>query len=309
MAMAKHKGKKLVLNIVLVLIVVPLLMCQSQPSRAVEAEIFFLDLGIAIEPPTGKEAYSRLVEAPSQEIKINIKKAESGSVYMATSQEMLELLKHIQERIDQLEDTFSKEVDLIQSENKELKDIIAEITNPPLRKPERPEVFIPANNGFVDDSAFEGLTVETVFSVLEMPPPMLLPKQSLVTPQQQFNQLVYMSAVFAYQREEYKEALNCFLALSFTGANQRTVGNVLYWMADCYRQGKDYNSALIMLDKLLVMESPVRVTDALIQKGLIYRTMGKEELAMIMFRDLLDDYPESDYARLVGMELNSVELY
>ena len=307
--MAKHKGKKLILNIVLVLIVVPLLMCQSQPSQAVEAEIFFLDLGIAIEPPTGKEAYSRLVEAPSQEIKINIKKAESGSVYMATSQEMLELLKHIQERIDQLEDTFSKEVDLIQSENKELKDIIAEITNPPLRKPERPEVFIPANNGFVDDSAFEGLTVETVFSVLEMPPPMLLPKQSLVTPQQQFNQLVYMSAVFAYQREEYKEALNCFLALSFTGANQRTVGNVLYWMADCYRQGKDYNSALIMLDKLLVMESPVRVTDALIQKGLIYRTMGKEELAMIMFRDLLDDYPESDYARLVGMELNSVELY
>ena len=307
--MAKHKGKKLILNIVLVLIVVPLLMCQSQPSRAVEAEIFFLDLGIAIEPPTGKEAYSRLVEAPSQEIKINIKKAESGSVYMATSQEMLELLKHIQERIDQLEDTFSKEVDLIQSENKELKDIIAEITNPPLRKPERPEVFIPANNGFVDDSAFEGLTVETVFSVLEMPPPMLLPKQSLVTPQQQFNQLVYMSAVFAYQREEYKEALNYFLALSFTGANQRTVGNVLYWMADCYRNGKDYNTALIMLDKLLVMEYPRRATDALIQKGLIYRTLGKEELAMIMFRDLLDDYPESDYARLVGMELNSVELY
>ena len=116
--MAKHKGKKLILNIVLVLIVVPLLMCQSQPSRAVEAEIFFLDLGIAIEPPTGKEAYSRLVEAPSQEIKINIKKAESGSVYMATSQEMLELLKRIQERIDQLEYTFSKEVDLVQRENK-----------------------------------------------------------------------------------------------------------------------------------------------------------------------------------------------
>ena len=307
--MAKHKGKKLILNIVLVLVVVPLLIGQSQPFQSAEADIFFLDLGIAIEPPTGKEAYSRLVEAPSQEIKINIKKAESGSVYMATSQEMLELLKRIQERIDQLEDTFSKEVDLIQSENKELKDIIAEITNPPLRKPERPEVFIPANNGFVDDSALEDLTVETVFSILEMPPPMLLPKQSLATPQQQFNQLVYMSAVFAYQREEYKEALNYFLALSFTGANQRTVGNVLYWMADCYRQGKDYNSALIMLDKLLVMESPVRVTDALIQKGLIYRTMGKEELAMIMFRDLLDDYPESDYARLVGMELNSVELY
>ncbi len=229
--MAKHKGKKLILNIVLVLIVVPLLIGQSQPSQSAEADIFFLDLGIAIEPPTGKEAYSRLIETPTQEIKIKIKKAESGAIYMAASQEMLELLKRIQERVDQLEETFSKEVDLIQSENKEIKDIIAVITNPPLRKPERPEVFIPANNSFVDDSSFEDVTIETVFSVLEMPPLMLLPKQSLATPQQQFSQLVYMSAVFAYQREEYKEALNYFLALSFTGANQRTVGNVLYWMA------------------------------------------------------------------------------
>jgi len=307
--MVKYKGKRLVLNIVLVLVVVPLLIGQPQPPQPAEAEIFFLDLGIVIEPPTGKEAYSRLIEAPSQEIKIKIKKAESGAIYMAASQEMLELLKRIQERIDQLEYTFSKEVDLVQRENKELKDIIADITNPPLRKPERPEVFIPSNNGFVDVSAFEDVTVETVFSILEMPPPMLLPKQSLATAQQQFSQLVYMSAVFAYQREEYKEALNYFLALSFMGANQWTVGNILYWMADCYRQGKEYNSALIMLDKLLVMENPGRATDALIQKGLIYRTLGKEELAMIMFRDLLDDYPESDYARLVGMELNNVELY
>ena len=307
--MVKYKGKRLILNIVLVLVVVPLLIGQAQPSQPIEADIFFLDLGIAIEPPTGKEAYSRLIEAPSQEIKIKIKKAESGAIYMAASQEMLELLKRIQKRVDQLEETFSKEVDLIQSENKEIKDIIAVITNPPLRKPERPEVFIPANNSFVDDSSFEDVTIETVLSVLEMPPLMLLPKQSLATPQQQFSQLVYMSAVFAYQREEYKEALNYFLALSFTGANQWTVGNVLYWMADCYRQGKEYNSALIMLDKLLVMENPGRATDALIQKGLIYRTLGKEELVMIMFRDLLDDYPESDYARLVGMELNNVELY
>ena len=104
--MVKYKGKRLVLNIVLVLVVVPLLMGQSQPSQPVEGEIFFLDLGIAIEPPTGKEAYSRLIETPSQEIKIKIKKAESGAIYMAASQEMLELLKRIQERIDQLEDTF-----------------------------------------------------------------------------------------------------------------------------------------------------------------------------------------------------------
>jgi len=303
--MLKYQEKKFILIVFLVFITVPLVIGQSHLSRSAEAGIFFLDLGIVIEPATGSEVYSRLVEAPSQEVKINIKKAESGSIYMASSQAMRESLQRIQEKIDQLENTFKREISLIQKENKELKDIIADIIHPPLRKPERPQGFITENNGFDDDPDFEDMTVETRLSILEMPPLMLGP----AIPARPFNQLAYMSAVFAYQREEYKDALNCFSSLSLVGANQYTVGNVLYWMADCCRQGEDYNSALILLDKLLVVGNSGREADALIQKGLIYRELGKEELAMIMFRDLVDDYPESDYARLVSMELNSVESY
>jgi TolA-binding protein len=85
--------------------------------------------------------------------------------------------------------------------------------------------------------------------------------------------------------------------------------NVLYWMSDCFRIEGDYDSALILLDKLLTIENPGRAADALIQKGLIYREQGKEELAMIMFNDLVDEYPESDYVRLVTIEINKVEAY
>jgi len=38
------------------------------------SEIFFLDLGIVIEPSKGSETYSRLVQQPSQEVSFKIKK-------------------------------------------------------------------------------------------------------------------------------------------------------------------------------------------------------------------------------------------
>ena len=48
------------------------------------SEIFFLDLGIVIEPSKGSESYSRLVNKPSKEISFKIKKVESGSVSMTS---------------------------------------------------------------------------------------------------------------------------------------------------------------------------------------------------------------------------------
>ena len=56
------------------------------PSIAQEtpiSEIFFLDLGIAIEPEQGNEKYSRSIAKTSKERSFKIKKVESGSVYLS----------------------------------------------------------------------------------------------------------------------------------------------------------------------------------------------------------------------------------
>ena len=275
----------------------------AQHTSEVNAEIFFLDLGIVIEPARGNEKYSRLVKAPSKEVKITVKKVESGSIYMAASSEMLESLKRIQIRIDNLEETFRKKIDIIQNENIELKNIISEYTKPPLRKPERPEVLDKTKGNYSNEHLAD-IDIQNQLTAPEMPP--LLPA---VVKNIEFNQSAYMSGVFAYQRENCKEALRHFTSLDLAGASKRTGENVLYWMADCFRTEEDYDSALILLDKLLIIENPGRAEDALIQKGLIYREQGKEELAMIMFNDLVDEYPESDYVRLVTMEINKAEAY
>ena len=101
----------------------------SAQSNATISEVFFLDLGIVIEPTTGDEKYNRVVEAPSEEINFQIKKVKSGSIYMAASSEMLASLERINSRIEILEVSFQEKLHDLQQENQLLKTMIADLNN------------------------------------------------------------------------------------------------------------------------------------------------------------------------------------
>ena len=96
-------------------------------STASISEVFFLALGIVIEPSIGNESYNRVIEAPTEEIAFQIKKASSGSVYMAASSEMLASLDRINDRITLLEKSFEQKINGLQDENKILKDMMMDI--------------------------------------------------------------------------------------------------------------------------------------------------------------------------------------
>ena len=91
------------------------------------SEIFFLDLGIVIEPAKGSEIYSRLVDKPSKEVSFKIKKVESGSVYMASSNELLASLDRINDRIKNLESSLHSEINELRNENKQLRQDLSDI--------------------------------------------------------------------------------------------------------------------------------------------------------------------------------------
>ena len=103
----------------------------SAQSSATISEVFFLDLGIVIEPSTGDEEYNRIVEAPSEEVNFQIKKAKSGSIYMAASKEMLASLERINNRIATLENSFQEKLFDLQQENQLLKNMITDINKRP----------------------------------------------------------------------------------------------------------------------------------------------------------------------------------
>ena len=255
------------------------------------SEIFFLDLGIVIEPSRGFETYSRLVKKPSQEVSFKIKKVESGSIYMASSKELLSTLGRINTRIKRLENSFQTETTALKQENVKLRNTLAEIQQSP-KNINRPKdiVLEPTKGTKPFTEIVENLSLT----------------KSTAKPVPVFNHSTYMTGVFAYQREDYHTALNKFLELHLDDAPKKTTENILYWMADAYQQTGQYDKSLSLLNTITTT-GVLRIDDALVQKGLLHRKMGDENLAMIAFSDVVSQHPNSEYLRLVQLELKKFD--
>jgi len=243
------------------------------------SEIFFLDLGIVIEPAKGSEIYSRLVDKPSKEVSFKIKKVESGSVYMASSNELLTSLDRINDRIKNLESSLHSEINELRNENKQLRQDLSDIQE------SKTQTMAIAQQPEEDSLVMSfGETKEVSKETVN------------------FDHSAYMSGVFAYQREDYKIALKKFSSLALKDAPEKTADNILYWMADSYQQDKQYIKALELLNQI-TSNGGLRIDDALIQKGLLHRKMGNETQALTAFTNVVSNYPKSEYLRLAQLEL------
>ena len=277
-------------------------------STASISEVFFLDLGIVIEPSVGNESYNRIVESPTEEIAFQIKKAQSGSVYMAASSEMLASLDRINDRIALLEKSFEQKISGLQDENKILKDMMMDINightavtmSPEQSMAENPVELLTESNEDLKPVYLESKT-PLVSETVEMP---------VITPViPSFNQQDYMAGVFAYQREDFPMALDYFSNLVLDKSTKDIINNVLYWMADSYQQIGDFNNALISLEKILTDPDSDHLDDALIKKGLLHRKLGQTEESLIVFNQLVNNFPRSEYAKLARMEIKRAEIY
>ena len=277
-------------------------------SSASISEVFFLDLGIVIEPRIGNESYNRIVEAPTEEISFQIKKAQSGSVYMAASSEMLASLDRINDRITLLEKSFQQKIGGLQKENQILKDMIMEINIGPPAVPVDPGQSMVENP--IELSTASKEDPKPVDTELKTPLVSETVELSIGTPAiPSFSQQDYMAGVFAYQREDFPMALDYFLNLVLDKSTKDITNNVLYFMADSYQQLGDFNNALISLEKILKDPDSDHVDDALIKKGLLHRKLGQTEESLIVFNQLVNNFPRSEYAKLARMEIKRAEIY
>jgi len=254
------------------------------------SEIFFLDLGIVIEPSNGSEDYSRVVDKPSEEVKFKVKKVESGSVYMASSEELLSTLNRLNDRIEQLENSFKNEIATIREKNEDLEQLLADVSNK----------F--SNQELASASSQETASLSKS-SNKENGPINISVLNISSNSEPSFDQSLYMSGVFAYQREDYGSAIDKFSKLKFDDAPDDTFENILYWMADAYQQTGQINQAFVLLNKITIVGSS-RIDDALVQMGLLHKKMGQEDLAMAAFEDVVAYHPDSEYVRLAQMEIN-----
>jgi len=249
------------------------------------SEIFFLDLGIVIEPSKGSESYNRLVSKPSKEVSFKIKKVESGSVYMASSNELLTALDRINERMKRLESSFTSEISELRNENSQLRQDLAGIQ----QSIAQPKAVV--KKTLKNEQLKKELVISKPLEIKKIPEKTT-----------KFNHSVYMAGVFAYQREDYKVAIKMFSSLELKSASEKTAENILYWMADSYQQDKQYLKALKLLSQI-TSNGKLRIDDALIQEGLLHRKMGNEDEALTAFTTVVSNYPKSEYIRLAQLEL------
>ena len=258
------------------------------------SEIFFLDLGIAIEPSSGSENYSRTIDKPSEEVTFKVKKVESGSVYMASSEELIASLNRLNSRIEQLESSFNDEIVSIRQKNDNLQKMLADVSS----KLTKQQIdFAASKNHSELLTAKAPDTNQINISVLNISS----------NKKDAFDRSLYMSGVFAYQSEDYGSALEKFSMLNFEELPNNTFENILYWMADSYQHTGQYKEAFGLLNKLTAVGKN-RIDDALIQMGLLHKKMGQDELAEAAFHDVVAFHPNSEYIRLAQMEINKDSL-
>ena len=273
----------------------------SAQSNATISEVFFLDLGIVIEPSTGEEEYNRVVESPSEEINFQVKKAKSGAIYMAASSEMLASLERINNRIAKLESSFQEKLFDLQQENELLKNMITDINK-------RPNMVNEVGSKLELDPA-----VSLVAPIKDQAKPLATLKsnnnkqpEKLV---EEFNSKDYMSGVFAYQQDNFQLAIQYFANLHLINADKNVSDNVIYWMADSYQQLGDIDNAMIYLNMVIEKNNSEHIDDALIKKGLLHRKRGEIDQSLVVFNELVENYPKSEYVKLARMEIKRAEIY
>ena len=273
----------------------------SAQSNATISEVFFLDLGIVIEPSTGEEKYNRVVESPSEEINFQVKKAKSGAIYMAASSEMLASLERINNRIAKLESSFQEKLFDLQQENELLKNMITDINK-------RPNMV----NEVVSKLEVEP-AVSLVTPIKDQAKPLLtLKSNNKKQPEklvEEFNSKDYMAGVFAYQQDNFQLAIQYFANLHLINADKNVSDNVTYWMADSYQQLGDIDNAIIYLDMVIEKNNSEHIDDALIKKGLLHRKRGEIDQSLVIFNELVNNYPKSEYVKLARMEIKRAEIY
>lgn len=264
---------------------------QLQAQQAPLSEIFFLDLGIVIEPSNGNNKFSRTVDKPSEEVAFKVKRAESGSVYMASSEELLSTLDRLNDRIENLEQSFKDEIASMKQRNENLQNLLVSVSNKlndqEVQLAAHSESLTASNDAMRDDRNNINISVLNISS----------------NEDKIFDQSLYMSGVFAYQREDYETALDTFSKLKFDDAPNNTFENILYWMADAYQHTGQYNQAFVLLNKITLVGNS-RIDDALVQMGLLHKKMGQVDLAEAAFEDVIEYHPDSEYVKLAQMELN-----
>ena len=270
------------------------------------ADVFFLDMGVAIEPKNGSEKSSRLIK---QTVNTNNKKVVTSktdrSIYMATSSEMFSTLDKINDQVYAIEESFKSKLATLKIENSRLRNQVVSL-NQKLNS----EIINLSDKNIIDSKPrtevpmpIESNPISIDIIEADLPSDRA---ENIIDETVGFDEAIYTSGVIAYSNENYDQCIKYFKALSLKETNKRTSGNILLWLAESYEQIGRYKQALKSLNQLSKLGLDKYSDLVLIKQGIIYRNIGMNREAQELFITLVNIYPDSKYASLAKEEINNI---
>ena len=277
--------------------------CFSQINNS---DIYFLDMGVAIEPKNDGEKTTRLAKPNLIVGNKNMESTKSnGAIYMATTSEVFSSLDKVSSHVSDLEKSFNTKMEVLERENSMLRNQIVNLKKK-------------LNSQFISLDQKEILNIKPVTNELDLignknidlnmsredgP----LDKTINVSIDQiGFDESKYASGVISYNKENYGQCIEYFKKLSLLEINERTSGNILLMLADSYEYLGRYKQAIKHLEKLSKLDSEKYSDLVLLRQGIIFRNIGMSSRAYDIFKTLVENYPESKYATLAQEEINNI---
>ncbi len=277
--------------------------CFSQINNS---DIYFLDMGVAIEPKNDGEKTTRLAKPNLIVGNKNMQSTKSnGAIYMATTSEVFSSLDKVSSHVSDLEKSFNTKMEVLERENSMLRNQIVNLKKK-------------LNSQFISLDQKEILNIKPVTNELDLignknidlnmsredgP----LDKTINVSIDQiGFDESKYASGVISYNKENYGQCIEYFKKLSLLEINERTSGNILLMLADSYEYLGRYKQAIKHLEKLSKLDSEKYSDLVLLRQGIIFRNIGMSSRAYDIFKTLVENYPESKYATLAQEEINNI---
>ncbi|MBN1781727.1 tetratricopeptide repeat protein [bacterium] len=96
--------------------------------------------------------------------------------------------------------------------------------------------------------------------------------------------------------KNYRDAIAGFSQLMSGNPDHKLASNCQYWIGECYNALGDYSKAIQAFNSVMEYRSSYKFDDALIMTGLCSMKIGDNDRARQKFQELVNRYPESEYA-------------
>ena len=275
--------------------------CQSA-----DGDTFFLDMGVVIKSKN-ETTNSNVLDSRTPVEKSNyvIQEEEDGSIYIATTSDMISTIVKITDQVTDIEKEFESKLDKLEIENSNLRNQIVSLKqrlNSEILDIQSIEVGLVKPG--TEPSIPPAIILEATELIEVVEPQSEIPTHKIVL--KEFNNDIYTEGVIFYNNEQYDKCIESLSSLPLDQKELRNARKALFFLADSYEKVGRYKRALSCLESLSSFNDDNYSELILFKKGIIYRDIGMRDKAQRVFQTLVDFYPESEFKIFAEQEIQNI---